>query len=658
MPLKQENIIRRTGIFTILLMLLLVLISVRIIIIQVRDGKKYQDISDSITEKIDTIYANKGNVYSADGSLLATSMFRYEIRMDVSTIDSQLLSDSLGVLSVKLSRFLGETPQFYKNRINEALKENNRYLFIARNLNYTDYQIIKKFPIFKLGANKGGFITIQTTIREHPLGKVAQRTIGYDDYRGSPGIEGAFAAELRGKDGLRLKQKIAKGQWKPINDNNEIEPQDGKDIITTIDVNMQDIVHHALLDQLVTYNAEHGTAILMEVSSGDVKAIVNLGKAKSGDYYEDRNYAVYESYEPGSTFKIASMLIALEDKVIDSSSVVDTTGKRWRISGRDVVDSGHTDYGVISAAKAMEISSNVGIAKLIYENYKDNPKKFTDGIKKLGLDKPLGVPIKGEGKPYFPEPGTKNWNGTALPWMSFGYGIHMTPLQMLTFYNAIANNGIMVRPKFVKEVSYQNNKKDAIIYPTEIINSKIASDKTISILKEMMKNVVLKGTARNIYSPDYSLAGKTGTSQANYWTANRSYISSFAGFFPFENPRYSCIVVVHIPNQATIYGSIVAAPVFKKIAHKIYAATPYINEVKKGKVKYTVLEKKYDDYNLYTKKSITMPNVVGMPVMDAVSLLENKGLSVHFNGITKVVSQSIESGLTINNKDVVYLTTK
>lgn len=658
MSISNENIIKKTGILTGFLLLLFAMVAVRILIIQAKEGKKYHKMSEGVTQKIDTIHANKGNVYSSDGSLLATSMFRYEVRMDVETIDEKILNDSLDKLSNKLSYFFGESSDFYKNKIKIAKAKKDRYLLIARNLNYTDYQTLKKFPIFKLGPNKGGFITIQTTVREHPLGKVAQRTIGYDDYRGRPGIEGAFAAELRGKNGMRLKQKIAKGQWKPINDFNEIEPQDGKDIITTLDVNMQDIVHQALMQQLISYKAQHGTAVLMEVSTGEVKAIVNLGiNEDSTGYYEDRNYAVYEAYEPGSTFKVASLLVALEDKVIDTSTTVDTTGKIWRVGGKDVVDSGHTDYGVISAAKALEISSNVGIAKLIYQNYSNNPKKFVDGIKKLGLDKKLELPIKGEGKPYFPEPGTKNWNGTSLAWMSFGYGIHTTPLQMLTFYNAIANNGVMVRPKFVKEVSYQNNNKGAIIYPTEVINPKIASKQTLDKLKYVMKNVVKRGTATTLYSPDYSLAGKTGTSQANYWTTNPSYISSFVGFFPYENPKYSCIVVVHIPMQKFYYGSLVAGPVFQKIAHKIFAATPTINQVKKREVSYKVLNQSFNNYKTnQVSKFKLMPNVVGLSGMDAVSLLENMGLNVQFQGNGSVIFQSIVVGTTINKGNTVYLT--
>ncbi len=658
MSINQENIIKKTGLLTVFLILLLVIIAFRISYIQIKDGKKYQQMADDIAQKLDTIYANKGNVYSADGSLLATSMFRYEIRMDVATVDDNLLRDSLSALSKKLAQFFGETPDYFKKKIKQAQAEKNRYLFIARNLNYPDYQMIRSFPIFNQGANKGGFITIQNTVREHPFGKIAQRTIGYDDYRGAPGIEGAYAAELRGKNGMRLKQKIAKGQWKPISDFNEIEPQDGKDIITTIDVNMQDIVHHALLKQLLTYNAQHGTAVVMEVETGEVKAIVNLGKTKDSTYYEDRNYAVYEAYEPGSTFKTVSMLIALEDKVIDTAQTVDTAPGYWNVGSKFVRDSDGHNYGTISYARALELSSNVGFAKMIYNNYSQNPKKFLAGIKRIGLDQKLDVPIKGEGAPYFPEPGTKNWSGTSLAWMSFGYGIHVTPLQMLTFYNAIANNGVMVRPKFVKEVSYQNNKKNAIVYPTEIINPKIASDETLAQIKNMLKNVVKKGTAKNIYSPDYSLAGKTGTSKANYWTSNPSFVSSFTGFFPYENPKYSCIVVVHIPYQTSHYGSVVAGPVFQRIAQKIYATTSTVSKVKKGEYTYKSLENKYSKFDEIKKKSNVMPNVKGMPGMDAVTLLENMGLKVQYQGSGKVLAQSINAGTPIKKGNAVYLTNK
>jgi len=656
MSVERQHIVRKASFLFALLLLLMLGVAARIIYIQIIDGAKYQDLSEQITEKIDTIYANKGNVYAADGSLLATSMFRYEIRMDVVTINSKTFQKELPALAKELSKLLGESPSYYSQKINKAKRHKNRYLFIARNLSYPEYKKIKSFPIFKLGANRGGFIAIQKTVREHPLGKVAARTIGYADYRGRPGIEGAFASNLKGKDGQRLKQKIAKGQWKPINDNNEVEPEDGMDVITTIDINMQDIAHEALLEQLEKFQADHGSVVLMEVKTGEIKAIANLGRTSEGKYYEKLNYAVGESHEPGSTFKLMSMIVALEDQLIDTSTVVDTEKGSWSLYKHKIKDSNNKGYGVISSARAFEISSNVGISKLIYDNYKDNPEKFVKGLRRMNLDQTLGLPIRGEGKPIIPNPNDKSWSGTSLAWMSYGYGVQLTPLQNLTFYNAIANDGKMVKPKFVKEIRYQNSKKGNQVFETEVINKKICSKATVAKAKEMLRNVVERGTATNIHSKDYSIAGKTGTCQAQYWTDSLYYIASFTGFFPVKNPEYSCTVVIHKPTRNGYYGNIVAAPVFKKIAQKIYTATPEIFTVDKVNTSYAKLESHFNKYDQKVQKSFqTMPNVKGMSGMDAISLLENLGLLVQFSGTGAVKSQSINAGEKIKKGKTVYL---
>jgi cell division protein FtsI (penicillin-binding protein 3) len=654
--IERQHIIRKASFLFALLLVSMIGVAARIIYIQIVDGSKYQDLSEQITEKIDTIYANKGNVYAADGSLLATSMFRYEIRMDVVTVDNKIIQKELSNLTRELSSLLGETPSYYSKKITDAKRHKNRYLFITRNLSYPDYKKIKNFPIFRLGANRGGFIAIQKTVREHPLGKVAARTIGYADYRGRPGIEGAFANDLKGKNGQRLKQKIAKGQWKPINDNNEVEPEDGMDIITTIDINMQDIAHQALLEQLEKFRADHGSVVLMEVKTGEVKAIANLGRTSNGKYYEKLNYAVGESHEPGSTFKLMSMVVALEDEVIDTSTVVDTEKGEWKLYKHKIKDSNHKGYGVISSARALEVSSNVGISKLIYEHYKDNPRKFIKGLRRMNLDQTLGLPIRGEGKPIIPHPDDKSWSGTSLAWMSYGYGVQLTPLQTLTFYNAIANDGKMVKPKFVKEIRYQNSSKGKKVFETEIINKRICSKTTVAKAKEMLRNVVERGTAVNIHSKDYSIAGKTGTCQAQYWTDSLYYIASFTGFFPVENPEYSCTVVIHKPTRNGYYGNIVAAPVFKKIAQKIYTATPEIYTVNKITTSYSKLDSHFNRYYKQAQKSYqTMPNVKGMSGMDAISLLENLGLSVQFSGTGAVKSQSINAGEKIKKGKTVYL---
>jgi len=494
----------------------------------------------------------------------------------------------------------------------------------------------------------------QRTVREHPIGKMAERAVGYDDYRGRVGIEGSFYEFLRGTNGKRLKQKIAKGQWKPINDNNEIEPIDGKDIITTIDLNIQDVAHHALLGQLEKFKADHGSVVVMETKTGEIKAISNLGRTSKGTYFEQRNYAIYESHEPGSTFKLMGMVVALEDKVIDTSTVIDTEKGVITFHRKSVRDSHRGGYGKISAARVFEVSSNVGIVKIINENYKENPDKFIAGLKRMHIGQKIGLPIKGEGIPIIPDPNKKSWNGLSLPWMAYGYGVSITPLQTLTFYNAIANNGEMVKPRFVKEIRTQNDVVTK--FEKEVIDPKICSQQTIDQVKEMMLNVVKRGTAANIYDENFSMAGKTGTCQTEYWTDNTQYISSFVGYFPAKEPKYSCIVVIHKPEKKIgYYGNIVAAPVFQQIARKIYTDTPIQDEITFDP-QLATSDKSYEGYYIKVNKNYkTVPNVKNMAGMDAVSLLENLGFKVNFTGIGKVRSQSIKAGKELKKGEIIKL---
>ena len=626
----------------------LVVIVVRVCDIQFVKGDKYRKLSKERTVKNDTIFANRGNVYASDGNLLATSMSKYTIRMDVVAVRSNVFEKGIKGLSLSLSQMLGKSPEFYQQKLRNARKRKNRYLLIARNIGYSDYVKMKQFPIFKKGVYRGGFIAEQKTVRAHPIGKIAERTIGYFDYRGEAGIEGAFAEYMKGENGWRLKQKIAKGQWKPINDVNEKEPIDGRDVITTIDVNIQDITHHALLKKMEYFEAEHGSAIVMETATGEIKAISNLGRTSDGRYYEKRNYAVWESHEPGSTFKLASLMVALEDKVIDTSTVVDTEKGRIFIHGKKVEDSRRGGYGKISAARVFEVSSNVGIVKLIRKHYDKNPKKFTDRILSFGLGDKTNIKIKGEGSPLIPLPtNKKRWNKISLEWMAWGYGVSITPLQMLAFYNAIANNGELVKPRFIKEL--RSGGKVEKIFKKVVLKERIASQITLDKVRKVMENVVKKGTATNIYSPNFSMAGKTGTAKKVVKGAysNQHYVASFAGFFPADKPKYSCIVVIHSPKKEKgYYGATVAAPVFKEIAQKIYTTTPVDNQSVEDKVQFTELDKSYSAYykNLQKNHSL-VPNVKGMSGMDAVSLLENIGFKVKFSGVGKVTSQSLSKGL-------------
>ncbi len=655
MAVQKKQILNKVYLLTGFMFLFAIAIVYKLVQIEFVNGDLYREQAEQGTVKNFEIAANRGNVYTADGSLLATSVTKFDVRMDAVTVSNENFESGIKELSKSLSAMLGKSSGYYENKIRKARANKNRYLFITRNLSYNEYQNIKQFPIFKLGTYKGGLIIEQRTVREHPIGKIAERAVGYDDYRGRVGIEGSFYEFLRGKKGQRLKQKIAKGQWKPLNDNNEIEPIDGKDIITTIDLNIQDVAHHALLSQLEKFSADHGSVVVMETKTGEIKAMSNLGRTSKGTYFEKRNYAIYESHEPGSTFKLMGMVVALEDKVIDTANIIDTEKGVITFHGKSVRDSHHGGYGKISAARVFEVSSNVGIVKIINEHYKNDPKKFIKGLERMHIGKKIGLPIKGEGEPILPDPGNKKtWSGLSLPWMAYGYGVSLTPLQILTFYNAIANDGEMVKPRFVKEIRTQSNVVTK--FEKEVINPKVCSQETIDKVKEMMLNVVKKGTAENIYDENFSMAGKTGTCQTEYWTDDTQYVSSFVGYFPAESPKYSCIVVIHKPDKKLgYYGNIVAAPVFKQIARKIYSGTPVQDEIDFPS-KIASMDKKYNSF--YKKANTTyktVPNVKNMPGMDAISLLENLGFKVSFTGIGKVMSQSIKPGKELKKGETINL---
>ena len=636
---------------------------VKLFTIQFVQGDQYRELAEKRTIKNVVIPANRGNVYAADGSLLATSIPKYDIRLDALTPTNYSFEKYLKPLSDSLSKFSGKPSSYYQNEIRKARANKNRYFLLARNIGYSDYIRIRNFPLLNLGAFKGGLIVEQNTKREHPMGEIAQRSIGYERFDDDgnvtrAGIDGAFGVKyLRGTDGHRWKQKIGQGQWKPITDYNEVDPKDGYDVYTTIDTNIQDIAHHALLAQLEYYEADHGCVVVMETKTGEIKAISNLGRSSEGFYYERLNYAVGESNEPGSTFKTVALAVALEDKEIDTSTVVDTRQGYKLFYGRPIYDThGH---GKISAAKALEVSSNIGLATLIDDHYSKQPKKFIDRIKSWHLNERLGIPIIGEGKPDIPEPGDKKWSRNALPSMAYGYNLRITPLQTLTFYNAIANDGEMIRPRFIREV--KEFDKPIKKFDKVVIDKKLFSDKTLHELQEMLKNVVVRGTAKSLYSENFSMAGKTGTAQTEYWMLdwkeNKRYISSFVGYFPADNPKYSCIVVIHKPStKKGYYGADVSGPVFKAIAQKIFTDTPLIDEVETLDLKNSVVNEDFENYYdvAQTYKTI-MPNVVGMPTMDAIPLLENMGLKVKVEGAGIIKDQSINKGEKIRKNQTVVL---
>ncbi len=664
MEVADKNISYRIYLVALVLFFVAVAILVKLTNIQWVHGAYYKKLAKERTVKNFVIPANKGNIYSADGSLLATSIPNYNIRFDAIAPKSANFEKHIKGLSDSLAQMFGKSSSFFQLEFRKARTTKNRFFLVAKDLSYTEYIRVKSFPLFNLGAYKGGLITEQRTVREHPIGVIAERTIGYDriDENGKKaqvGIEGAFGSYLNGKDGRVLKQKIAKGQWKPIQDVNEVEPKDGYDVISTLDVYIQDIAHHALLKQLELYQADHGCVVVMETKTGFVKAISNLGRATDGSYYETINYAVSESHEPGSTYKLVDLMTLLEDKKIDTSAIFDRKGGLITISGRKVEDSHRGGEQIISLARGFEISSNTVMVQAVYNNYRNNPSQFVNHVNSYGLNKRLGLPFKGEGYPIVPQPTDKNWSNLSLPWMAFGYGVSITPLQTLTYYNSVANNGVMVKPQFITEIKEWN--KTIKKFQPVILNPKVCSTETIAKLKAVMQNVVKKGTAKALYSKDFSMAGKTGTAQVDYAKdggANKYYASSFVGYFPAESPMYSCIVVVHKPSTVNnnYYGADVAGPVFKRIAQKIFTDSPTTNEIKKLEKKYANQEQSYAVYDSKIQANLKfIPNLKGMSGMDAVALLGNLGVKVKVKGIGKVKSQSIQAGMAVDKNMTVVL---
>ena len=654
MATTETNILNRLYFVAGCLFVFALAVVFKLCSIQFIQGDEYRELAEKRTVKDFEIEPNRGNVYSADGSLLATSIPKYDIRLDAIQANDMVFEKHINQLADSLSAFKGKSASYYKNLIRKARKNKNRYFLLALNISYSDYIRMRNFPLLNLGAIRGGLIIEQTTRREHPMGGIAERTIGYEriDDNGDvtrPGIDGAFGLKyLRGVKGKRLKQKIGNGQWKPIADFDQVEPQDGFDVYTTIDVNIQDIAHHSLLGQLEKYEAEHGCVVVMDVKTGEIKAIANLAKTSKDTYYEKLNYAVGESHEPGSTFKVMAMMAALEDKVIDTSTIIDAQNGRKMFYGRPINDSG-SGHGKISAARALEVSSNIGLATIVDEHYSKQPEKFLDRLSKWKLDQPLGVSIIGEGQPDIPRPGAPNWSRNALPSMAYGYNLTMTPLQTLAFYNAIANNGELIKPRFIRSV--KSFDKAIEVFEKEVLVDKICSDKTLGEIKDILKNIVIRGTGKNMYSETFSMAGKTGTARTDYanyeeWYKDKKYISSFAGYFPADNPKYSCIVVIHKPStKVGYYGADVSGPVFKRIAQKIYTDTPIIDEVQTLDFNNNLVESEYESYyENASKYKELMPSVVGMPAMDAIALLENLqvNVKVKLNGSGTVKKQSVE----------------
>ena len=583
MSLKKD-ILWRAGIVYLGILIFGFWIIGKIIYLQTVEKTKWLEKSRNSTLKYFIIPANRGNILAEDGRLLATSIPLYEVRMDLNTgsLTDNVFYSKVDSLALCLSNlFKDKTRGKYKHELVSARKKLKRYHLIKKEVNYIQLKELKSFPIFRRGRYKGGLIYLQENRRIRPHNKLAARFIGYTtkSNRGNiVGIEGAYDQQLSGIEGNKLKQKISDNVWIPVSNKNEIEPKDGMDVVTTINIDYQDVAEKALLKQLNKQDAHHGTVVLMEVKTGEIKVIVNLGKDKNSVYRELLNYAVGESSEPGSTFKLPALMAALEDGYINLNDTIDTGNGIFKYYDKTIKDHSYFQggHGKLTLQRVFELSSNVGVAKVITEAYKDRPHHFVDRLYSMNLNEKLGVEIKGEGRPLIKYPGDKLWSGISLAMMSHGYEVRLTPLQTLTFYNAVANNGKMVKPKFVNELQYHG--KTIKTYETEILNPSICSRSTLKKAKKILKGVVESGTARNLNNPYFNIAGKTGTNQIynkKYGYKSDSIVSyqaSFVGYFPADNPEYSCIVVVNSPSKNVYYGHQVAGPVFLEIAKRIYAS--------------------------------------------------------------------------------------
>jgi len=675
-----------------------ILILIKVVYIQFVEGDEWKERARSSTLRYASIEAIRGDILADDGRLLATSVPVYEIRMDLhrNVVSDELFSAGLDSLAFRLSRLFRDRSQAeYKRQLMQARRNQERYFLVKRHVSYHQLTELRTFPIFRHGRFRGGLIVNPRARREMPFKSLAARTIGYEREGVFVGLEGAYRDHLEGTQGKRLEQRISGGQWMPLSDVNEIRSQNGKDVITTINIHMQDIVETELRKQLERYSAQHGTAVVMEVNTGKVKAISNLTRNLYGRYDETYNYAVGESTEPGSTFKLATMIALLEDGIVTPDDFIQTADGVTTFYGRSMRDAREGGFGTITVKDAFALSSNVAFAKLVEENYNKNPQRFLNRINALGIHEPLGIEISGEGMPYIPKHGDANWSGLTLPWMSIGYNVSLTPMQILALYNAVANNGRMMKPMFVDEVRQTGRTIER--FQPQVLNRSLASGYTLRIVREMLEEAVLSGTASGIKSSLYSIAGKTGTAQVavggSYRSSGRTaYRASFVGYFPADNPVYSMIVVVHNPKGWIYTGSQVAAPVFRTIADKIYAtrhlnvsddwvtspvmaSLPVIRAGARNDVEtiYSVFDCKllFDDDMPWVISSVKntdtvvvsgremipnlVPNVVGMGLKDAMYVLENSGLRVRFAGRGVVRTQSLRPGTRINEGNVIFI---
>ena len=690
MNIKQSILLRVRIAFLAVIAFVLVVVW-RIGDIQFVEGGMWREMAEEICLDYKTIKATRGSIYADGNDLLATSLPFYKVSFDPSLADDKTFKSGIDSLSHLLSKFFRDhSAEVYRKRISEARQSRKRFMVINNNLiNYQQKQLMENWPIFREGRMIGGVIFDKVDKRHIPFKTLAQRTIGYvNEDNNGVGIEMSYNNWLSGQDGKGLYQKVAGGNWKPLNVASDVKPRDGYDVYTTIDINLQDVAQNALLKALKQYRANYGCVVLMEVKTGEIKVMTNLTRLESGEYAEILNYAVQGTNDPGSTFKLASMLALLESDKIELTDSVDTGDGTYEFADRTMEDASAEKggYGKITVQEVFEKSSNVGVSKLVEQYFGQNPQKFIDLIKATGFGQPLDFQMMGEAIPYIKDADDKSWSKVSLPWMSVGYETSITPLQTLAFYNAVANDGKMIQPIIVKSIKDGNKVVEE--FEAKTLERRIASSSTIEKLKVMLEGVVERGTAKNIKNDYYKIAGKTGTAQklidGRYY--KQRYYASFAGYFPADQPIYSAIVVIDDPYGWNRFGGDVSAPVFKEIADMIFSLDLGLHDTFQKEFRAddgtfpTIRAGKYDELNkLLNQFGISnhletenvewvragvsnnaiawkanhsegklVPNVQGMTLKDALYLLENKGLKVSITGTGRVLRQSVSPGIRIS----------
>lgn len=695
MNIKKDIRFRVYVAFTCICLLGLAIL-VKAVMIQMKEGEQLRSIAHQMLTRNTELPAERGNIYTEDGLLLCSSIPQFDLRVDFSVIHKDSFYKHVDALASALSGvFQDKSAAEYRKELVTGFKKQQKYYLLKRNIPYYDYQAVRAFPIFNKGQRRGGLIVESKIKRINPYGMLAYRTIGlYRENARTIGLEATCDSILKGDNGSRMERKLTGGVWMPL-EGSEIDPVNGQDIVTTLDISIQEVAEHALLSVLKQYECTYGTVVVMEVATGKIRAMVNLGRQKDGSYWEDYNYAMTQA-EPGSTFKLATLTSLLNDGYVSVEDNVNCEGGQKRFGNRVMHDS-HHGLGIMPIRKAFAQSSNVAMGSLAYKHYANNPRKFVKHLKALHLNAKTGIDIMGEKKPVMIEPGERDWNATTLPWMATGYGIMITPLHTCMLYNAVANNGRMMKPYLISAIKEYG--KDVKTFKPTVLEEKIADEDAIKQLQSCTREVAVSGTARSIASPFYNISGKTGTAQVadkGIKYSDRVYQGSFVGYFPSEAPRYTvCVVIRTKPHSSAYYGGTLAAPVFRMVADKIFAngmgiwngpldsisrtanngviarhvatgdaysrmfkalGLPVSTNVPKNSLARLTLDssKKVQVVKEHVVYGV-VPDVKGLGLKDAIYLLENEGMKVSVTGRGMIQGQSIAPGTKVTKGQQIVL---